>query len=276
MDAAVRSIHIYPVKSLRGCDVAGSAVEPWGLEHDRRWVVIAPDGSRLSAREDRRLLGLCALPLGGGGVRLTAGDGSTIDVDAPVDGELVPVSISRLDAVRLAGPTAHEWLSARLSTPVRLGWLDDPNRRPVSPKHGGLDGDPLSLADAGPLLLTSEASLRQLNEWMAEAPEHPGQPPAPAVMARFRPNVVIEGLRQPFAEDGWARLRIGDMTFRQAEQCDRCMMTMIDPETLGQGKEPLRSLARHRRRDGKVWFGIRLVPESTGRIEAGDSVLHLD
>jgi uncharacterized protein YcbX len=155
--------------------------------------------------------------------------------------------------------------------PVRLGWLDDPNRRPVSLAHGGRDGEPLTLADAGPLLLTSEASLRQLNEWIAAENREPA-----AVMTRFRPNVVAGGVDEPFAEDRWTRVRIGDVRFRQAEQCDRCMMTMIEPDTLAQGKEPLRSLARHRRRDGKVWFGIRLIPESTGRISVGDRVVQLD
>lgn len=272
----LRSIHVYPVKSLRGSSVTGSDVEPWGLKHDRRWVVLRPDGSRLSAREDRRMLSLRAVVLENGGVRLLAPDGSTIDVRAPVDGELAPTSISRLDVVRLAESPAHEWLSAQLSSSVRLGWLDDPYRRRVSPAHGGLEGDSLSLADAGPLLLTSETSLRQLNEWISEAHEPPQQRPDHAVMTRFRPNVVVEGIDRPFAEDSWRRVQIGNVRLRQAEQCDRCMMTLIDPDNLAQGKEPLRSLARHRRREGKVWFGIRLIPESIGRIELGDRVMQLD
>jgi uncharacterized protein YcbX len=272
----LRSIHIYPVKSLRGSDLTASDVEPWGLKHDRRWVVLRPDGSRLSAREDRRTLGLSAVVQEEGGVRLVGRDGSTIDVTAPVDGEFARTSISRLGVVRLADSTVHEWISAQLSSAVRLGWLDDPCRRPVSQAHGGLEGEPLSLADAGPLLLTSKTSLHQLNDWMSQSRQHPGQPSGPAVMSRFRPNVVVDGVDEPFAEDGWRRVRIGEVRFRQAEQCDRCMMTLIDPDTLAQGKEPLRSLALHRRREGKVWFGIRLIPESIGRIEVGDPVMQLE
>lgn len=217
------------------------------------------------------MLGLSAQAKEDGGLRLDARDGSGIDVRVPLDGDFALTSISRLRAVRLADAAAHQWLSTQLSRSVRLGWLDDPRRRPVSPAHGGLDGESLSLADAGPLLLTSETSLALLNEWICGASDHPEA----VVMARFRPNVVVAGIDEPFAEDGWARVRIGGVTFRQAERCDRCMMTMIDPETLAQGKEPLRSLARHRRDDGKVWFGIRLIPESTGRIDVGDSVLEL-
>ena len=75
MGAVLQSIHIYPVKSLRGCSLSESDVEPWGLKHDRRWVVLRPDGSRLSAREDRRMLSLGAAALEDGGVRLIAPDG---------------------------------------------------------------------------------------------------------------------------------------------------------------------------------------------------------
>jgi hypothetical protein len=219
------------------------------------------------------MLSLSAVALADGGVRIVASDGSAIDVKAPVDGEPVPTSISRLGWVRLAAPASHEWLSAQLSSSVRLGWLDDPTRRTVSTAHGGLDGESLSLADAGPLLLTSVTSLRRLNEWIAQSPEDPNRRPQEVAMARFRPNVVVEGIDEPFEEDGWRQVRIGEVMLRQAEQCDRCMVTLIDPETLAQGKEPLRSLARHRRREGKVWFGIRLVPESTGRIQIGDRVI---
>ena len=216
------------------------------------------------------MLTLSALPRPAGGIRIVARDGSAMDVEAPVDGAFAPTSISRLGAVRLAGSAVHEWLSGRLSSPVRLAWLDDPCRRPVSPSHGGRAGEPLSLADAGPLLLTSETSLRELNRWISQS----GAEAVP--MTRFRPNVVVDGIDEAFEEDRWTRIRIGEVTFRQAEQCDRCMLTLIDPETLTQGKEPLRSLARHRRRDGKVWFGIRLIPESIGHIAVGDEVSELD
>lgn len=272
----VRAIHVYPVKSLRGCPLTSSEVEPYGLQHDRRWVVLSPDGSRLSAREDRRMLSLSALPLDDGGVRLVARDGSTLELGPPLDGEFAPTAIPRLSVVRLADPSAHDWLSARLARPVRLGWLDDPYRRTVSRRHGGLDGEPLSLADQGPLLLTSETSLDQLNEWIAQEAQRLQQPPNLAGMARFRPNVVVAGVDSPFAEDEWNRVQIGSVMFRKAEQCDRCMLTLIDPDTLVQGKEPLRTLALHRRHVGRVWFGVRLIPESLGLIQVGDSAFPLD
>ena len=92
------------------------------------------------------------------------------------------------------------------------------------------------------------------------------------VMTRFRPSVVIDTSDEPFAEDNWNRLRIGDVEFRFGEHCDRCVLTTIDPHTRAAGKEPLRTLARYRQWDHKTWFGIRLVPLSTGTIRVGDPV----
>ncbi len=259
----VGSIHVYPVKSLAGQSVDEAEVEPWGLLHDRRWVVLEPDGTRLSAREDHRMLGLTATPTTHG-IQITTRTGDCMDVSDPVDGDLVPTTVSRLESVRLASSAAHDWLSLQLERPVRLAWLDDPRRRSVSAAHGGLPGDLLTVADAGPLLLTTSASLQQLNGWM--------EPPGDIEMARFRPNVVVDGVAEPFDEDRWRRIQIGEAEFRFAEICDRCVMTTLDPQTLIGGKEPLRTLAKHRQWDHKTWFGIRLIPVSGSLIRVGDKV----
>ena len=92
---------------------------------------------------------------------------------------------------------------------------------------------------------------------------------------RFRPNVVVAG-GEPFAEDAWSSVRIGDVPFRATMVCDRCVMTTIDRDDLRTGKEPIRTLARHRRWDGATWFGIRLTPvlplAAGATIRVGDPV----
>ncbi len=50
-------------------------------------------------------------------------------------------------------------------------------------------------------------------------------------------------------------------------------MTTIDPVTIEGGKEPIRTLARHRRWDRKTWFGTRLVRTGGGdQLRVGDPV----
>jgi uncharacterized protein YcbX len=116
----------------------------------------------------------------------------------------------------------------------------------------------VSFADGYPLLLTSEESLSELNQWIAGG-RKAAEGPVP--MRRFRPNVVVSGA-PAWAEDGWRRLRIGPVTFRSVTGCDRCVLTTIDPDTAAKGHEPLFALARHRRWDGKVWFGVNLIPDT--------------
>ncbi|MFD0469781.1 MOSC domain-containing protein [Nonomuraea thailandensis] len=99
----------------------------------------------------------------------------------------------------------------------------------------------------------------------------PGAPPDPLDVARFRPNFIVDG-GEPFAEDSWTSVRIGEIGFRVSELCDRCAATTWDPVTQAGGKEPLRTLAKHRRWDGASWFGIRLIPGNLGELKVGDEV----
>ena len=55
--------------------------------------------------------------------------------------------------------------------------------------------------------------------------------------------------------------------------CDRCVLTLVDPDTASKGKEPIATLARHRRWDGATWFGMNLIPDTPGAtIRVGDEV----
>ena len=52
----LRSITVFPVKSTTGRRLESATVEPLGLEGDRRWMVVGPDGECVTARTDQRLL----------------------------------------------------------------------------------------------------------------------------------------------------------------------------------------------------------------------------
>ncbi|WP_338751682.1 MOSC domain-containing protein [Janibacter alittae] len=287
----VTQLRIYPVKSLGGVDVDAARVEPWGLAGDRRWALVDELGERVTAREVNALLGLRAQIIDDETIRIHAGEESIL-VDTPLGLPPVPVGIARQGFAPPADQDVSEWISERVGRPMRLVWQEDPRVRRMSGAHGGQEGDSLSLADAGPLLLTSQTSLARLEEWLVAEADEPdpqdldpddvsgagagsvmtGAGRASLSMVRFRPNLVIDG-EEPFAEDAWPTVRIGDVEFRTAETCDRCVMTTIDPETLERGTEPMRTLARHRRWDGKTWFGTRLVPLTQGELGVGDDVV---
>ncbi len=267
----VASLHVYPIKSTRGVDLRTGVVEPWGLAGDRRWMVVDDDGLLVTAREEPRLLTVTAQVLGEGELTVTGPHADALSVTG-ASGDVTPVQVWN-DSVLARHPGAHAdaWFGKLLERSVRLVWLDDPTRRSVNPRYGR-PGDHVSFADAYPLLLTTTASLRQLNDWVAdEAVLRGEQPPSPLPMRRFRPSVVVD-TAVSFDEDRWTRLRIGSVVFRAVKGCDRCVLTTIDPDTLESGNEPIRTLARHRRWDGKVWFGVNLVPDGRGTISVGDAV----
>ncbi|MFC4535357.1 MOSC domain-containing protein [Sphaerisporangium dianthi] len=264
-------IREYPVKSVSGWVVDSAVVEPWGLAEDRRWAVLDEQGEGHCAGNNPRLLSVVAGVTDEGGLLLDAPGLPQLKVP-PATGESVPVRLVKVDTVVLADPDAHAWFTRLLGKPARLVWLDDPDRSALPSSHGGLPGEVVNFARDAPILLTSRSSLHRLDEWILEgAMERQDDPPAPLDMTRFRPNLVIDGA-PPYAEDDWREIRIGSLAFRVSEHCDRCALTTYDPVTLQKGKEPLRVLKRHRRWDGKTWFGIRLVPRGRGELRLGDPV----
>lgn len=261
----------YPVKSCRGAEVTRAVVERAGLAGDRRWMLVRDDGAVVTARTHPRLVLVAPTPAADG-LRLTGPGMPPLTVPVP-DGEPLPARVHRWDTAGVpAGPEADAWFSDLLGSSVRLLHLDDPARRRPDPDFSH-DDDRVSFADGYPLLLTSAASLDALNALVAEG-RHAAEAPLP--MTRFRPNAVVEGA-PAWAEDGWRRIRIGVAEFRVAKGCARCVLTTVDPETAAKGREPMATLARHRRFDGKVWFGVNLIPDDPGaEITVGDLVEVLD
>ncbi|MFG2352495.1 MOSC domain-containing protein [Streptomyces sp. NPDC048521] len=272
-NAEVQSIHVHPVKAFRGLSPREAVVEPWGLAGDRRWTLIDDGGKVVTQREQPRLALAAAEPLAGGGLRLSAPGRAPLTVAVPEPATTVPVNVfgTKVEAVPAAA-AAHAWCSAYLRAEVRLVHMDDPaTRRPVDPDYA-LPGETVSFADGYPLLVTTAASLDALNSLIAEGDRaHEG----PLPMNRFRPNVVVAGT-EAWAEDHWSRLSIGEVVFRAPKASGRCVVTTTDQDTAVRGREPLRTLARHRRIGGKLVFGQNLVPLSRGTIRVGDPVRVLD
>jgi uncharacterized protein YcbX len=124
----------------------------------------------------------------------------------------------------------------------------------------GHEDDQVAFADGFPLLLIGEASLQDLVQKVGR----------PLEMLRFRPNLVIEG-GAAFAEDGWKRIRIGDVEFRVVKPCSRCILTTIDPQTgeRSADREPLATLQKYRAQADGAMFGQNLVNDSNGQLEVG-------
>ena len=150
--------------------------------------------------------------------------------------------------------------------------MDRPDARTANPDHAGPDA-PVNFGDGYPILITSTASLRALNRDIVTTGDAEAVP-----MNRFRPNLVIDEA-EPFAEDGWNSLKIGDVILDLVKPSDRCIVTTID-QLAGEtaGSEPLDTLRRTRlsavRTIPGVLFGWNAVPRKGhfGRVAVGDGV----
>ena len=267
MTPYLKSLHIYPVKSCHRVDLESAELEPWGLAGDRRWLITDEEGQQRTQRELPRMALIQPTYTAEGGLRLSA-PGMT-DLILPAVSRAQGAEEAAVTVWRFTGPAARagraadEWVSSFLGQPSRLVRMDDTSVRPTDPGYSRSE-DRVSFADGYPLLLASTASLAALGDWIVEM----GGEPVP--MTRFRPNVVVAGT-EPWAEDTWKRVRIGEQTFRVVKRCDRCVMTTVDPE-LGRftGQQPLKALRKHRRRDKAVLFAVNLIPDTVGPIKVGE------
>ncbi|GMQ88108.1 MAG: MOSC domain-containing protein [Gammaproteobacteria bacterium] len=260
----VTEINIYPIKSTRRIGLTESEVLPRGLPWDRRWMLVDDEGKFMTARQ-HPILAVVETCFAGNVMQVNVADRPTLQLSLqPPAGETMAVTVwkDQCDAL-LAGEEADAWFSEYLGVSCRLVQMTDELVRGVNPNFGR-PGDEVSFADGFPLLLLSEASLHDLNSRLDEA----------VSMRRFRPNLVVDG-EQPYAEDNWQRLRVGEVEFAGVKNCSRCVFTTIDPDTgvKHPGKEPLRTLSSYRRRpEGGVYFGQNLIPRSGGIIRVGDAV----
>ena len=261
----LKSIHIYPVKALRGISVQAATVEACGLQGDRRWMVVDAAGRYLTQRDLPGMARILAAPAAGdamdGAIVLSMHGADPLHVPVPIAACPAPVMVWR-DRVpaRSAGEDAAAWLTAALGRPCRLVHLSDPAARPVDPRHGG-PGDRVSFADGFPLLVVNTASLDDLNARLAQ----------PVPIARFRSNLVVSGT-VPWAEDGWQRLHVGRIAFRAVKPCTRCVVITTDQDTGARApdREPLHTLASFRGdADRRALFGQNLVPDTLGQIAVG-------
>lgn len=262
MSLQVSQLAVYPLKSCKVIPLNSSRVTLSGLEFDRRYMLIDEKGLFLTARDYPSLTLIEA--------SIT---GTTLSLSHPQQSVSISINPDQFDdhyanteiwetPVRgqLTSSQFDTWFSELLNLPVKLVYFGDQSERFTS-RRPDL---PVAFADGYPFLLTTEASLEDLNNSGPQVNE----------MERFRPNIVITG-NKPFAEDTWKRIRIGNVVFENVKPCERCIFTTLDPNTAERSRkgEPLKTLAKFRliAKEG-VTFGVNLVAENEGTIHVGDEV----
>jgi uncharacterized protein YcbX len=235
--ARIASLHVYPVKSCRGIDVDSFLLTDTGPEWDRRWMIVTTAGVFITQRSHPAMATI-AVAIRDGTLRLSTAGRATLEVPVDHGGRSWPVVVWKSECLGVdAGDDAAAWLSETLAEPLRLVRQDPAKPRHANAQYVGPHPTPVSFADAYPILMISRASLEELNRRL----------PAPIPMARFRPNVVIDGVGA-HAEDAMTRFRAGPVVLRGVKHCDRCPITTTDQQTGERDphQQPLRTLATYR------------------------------
>lgn len=257
MEYKISEIIYYPVKSLGAISVPEIKLDRFGIQNDRRFMLVDQGANFVSQRKHPRL-SLISANLKVDGL-VVSGD-ELGELFFPYDAFIHDVDVqvwSDVVSAKFIDPRFSAKLSDWLGMPVRMVYMEDSAVRQVDREFFEQDQN-VSFADAFPLLLTNTASLKDLNEKLDQ-----GVP-----MGRFRPNIVFEG-DKAFQEDGWRRVSIGGIDFDLVKPCSRCGMTTIN-EKGELEKEPLKTLASYRKNDFGVCFGQNIVHLAHGTLKVGD------
>ena len=257
---SVSSLHIYPVKSCKAVNVESFGLDRFGPIGDRRWMIVSDDPNQpfITQRAQPILAKLEARYLDKGTIELKTPDLDPIQVTRSENaGPTRSVTIwkDRVHA-RDTGDVASKWLSTFLNQSVRLVRIHSEYARFINAEKSSETG----FADGYPLLIISQASLDDLNDRLDY----------PVEMRRFRPNLVVQNC-DPYEEDKWTQIRIGDTILSASGPCSRCIMTTVNPDTGAlEGNEPLVTLAGYRKTGNGVTFGQNYINETKfGQIDVG-------
>jgi uncharacterized protein YcbX len=266
----ITGLFIYPVKSLGGISLSEAELGPRGLMYDREWAVVDTNNRFLSQREIPRMsLIQTAVDKSRGCLTLLlpdlAGPGQVLTIPLVHDemSETIKVTVWSDNArATVEEAETNAALSKYLGQDIRLVRMAPGYRRVVDGRYAPGKENIVGFADGFPLLIIGEESLEDLNARLEY----------PVLMNRFRPNLTTCG-GGAFAEDNWRKVTVKGIEMELVKPCDRCVITTIDQESGVQGKEPLRTLANFRKKQGKILFGQNAIFKGQGSLALGDEVI---
>ncbi len=247
----VERLLIYPVKSCRGISLSDSVVLDEGLQHDRRWMIVDPQGVFLTQRECPEMARIVpSLPSNAAGVtelnlQLANATGQLdqtspeLRVESSRDAGSRKVLIWKFEGQAIdCGHQASKFLSDFLQRPVRLVRFSDAENRLCNKAWTGELTGRTYFSDGYPILVLGQASVVDLAKRMNLANLD---------IERFRPNIVLSGLAA-YEEDFLRSLQLIDsedtseaqrqaaprskpLALRLVKPCPRCPIPKVDPWT---------------------------------------------
>jgi uncharacterized protein len=257
--AKIAQLFIYPIKSCGGIELKEAVLTDTGLDLDRAWMVVDEQGAFVTQRQVPRMT-LIQPTLTSFDMIVKAPGMSALklaidEVAAPVTVKVWEDTVKAFDM----GDEAAYWFSDFLNQTVRLVRFDPEQKRLSSMKWTNGVEAKNGFDDGFAVLVTSVASLKELNDRLAAAGEKA------VTMARFRPNVVLTGI-DAHDEDRLDTLHIstqeGVAQLKHVKPCARCTIPDVDLQTGKQGTAVADMLQSYRANpimDGAITLGMNAI-----------------
>ena len=259
----ISQLFIYPVKSLGGFEVSSAQLTDRGLQYDRRFMLVDSSNIFLTQRE-HPVMSLLQTAIEDNKLVIFHKNNTADKISVslqPAPGTIIKVKVWDDECTaQYVSDAADEWLSNKLSTPCRLVYMPDSEKRLVDKEYAH-NKEINSFSDGYPLLIIGQASLDDLNSRLAE----------PLPMDRFRPNIVFTG-GQPYDEDTMEHVVINDINMYGVKLCARCTIPTINQTNGTKAKEPLKTLTSYRMKNNKIYFGQNILFRQTGSIKKGEVI----
>ena len=275
----------YPVKSMQGEQVGESEVTEAGLVGDRVYAVVDAGSGKVGSGKHPRLWGrllqcqarYLSVPTKRvpGRVAIRLPDGTeTSSEDPDVDDRLSglfgrPVRLTTIApegnsylAVWPHGVMPDEYLA-------QVAITGEEDEGTLTQLSNAMAAPPGTFFDVTALHLVTLSTLRRLSEL---------EPATRFEVARFRPNVVLEGDVIPFGENDWTGATVGlgaQVSASVLLPTMRCVMTTLPQRNLPKDNDVLRTVSRYNRIDipglGR-WSCVGAYAEvaASGRVTTGD------
>ncbi len=258
----ISELYIYPIKSCKGISLQETELDAKGFKYDRRFMFVDENGQMLTQRVHNKMA-LIECVIRNDELLIKSDGYQQISVPLePKAGSKTKAQVwSDMCKALKVSREADEWISDFLDLKASLVYMPSETKRVVDTRYNTSKAT-TTFTDGFPILLISQASLDDLNSRLAES----------ITMNRFRPNLVVTGFTS-FQEDEIDAFEINGLKFEVKKPCARCVMTTINPLTAQKGAEPLKTLAKYRTKNNKIYFGQNVIHlNHEGRIALDDKI----
>ena len=275
VNATVRELWRYPVKSMLGEQLAEAPITARGIPGDRNFALIDTATGKICSAKRHDLWGelfkFRARMISPAAAEITFPDGTTRTTDDPEISQELSTVLGRDTKLDTKAPA-----DAR----IEEIWPEDKGPSLYGPKINEHDGEtiiefpasfgvPGGFFDLSPIHIVTTNSIAELGRLDTQSTFD---------VRRFRPNVVVEVDDEAgFVENDWHVIRIGDVELGVDTVVPRCVMTTLAQDDLPRDPNVLRATAKHNMLEtpflGKLpCLGVYASPRANGTVKIGDAV----